>query len=262
MITSDPKEIQILRTSGKILAEVLDLVAKKVKPGISSLELDKLAESEILSRGAKPSFKGYFSQPGDPPFPASLCVSVNDEVVHGIPSKDKILKEGYIVGLDLGVEYQGYFTDAAVTVPVGKVHPSRLKLIKAAEESLAAGLKMVKPGNFTGDIGHAIETTVASFGYQVVRELVGHGVGKAVHEEPEVPCFGKPGTGTKLVSGMVLAIEPMVNEGDWKVFFADDNWTIRTQDGGWSAHKEHTILVTNDGFEFLTLPTGRQANVV
>jgi methionyl aminopeptidase len=235
------------------LATVLDLVAKQVKPGISAKDLDALAEAEIKKRGAMPSFKNYRAQAGDPPFPASLCVSVNDEVVHGIPHKDKILKDGDIVGLDLGVQYQGLFTDAAITVPVGNVSEEYSKLIEAAKESLNAGLAQVKSGNFTGDVGFAIESTVKKYGFQVVRELVGHGVGRAVHEEPEVPGFGKPGTGTKLVSGMVIAVEPMVNEGNWKIFFADDNWTIKTSDGKRSAHMEHTVLITDQGCEILTI---------
>ena len=169
---------------------------------------------------------------------------------------------GDIVGLDLGVKFQGLYTDAAITVPVGKVDPKKLKLIQAASEALDAGLAQVKPGNFTGDIGYAIETAAKKYRLQVVRELVGHGVGKSVHEDPEVPCFGKPKTGTKLVKGMVLAVEPMVNEGGWKIFFAPDNWTIKTEDGGWSAHKEPSILITDRGFEILTLPTGRQANML
>ncbi|OGE80138.1 MAG: type I methionyl aminopeptidase [Candidatus Doudnabacteria bacterium RIFCSPHIGHO2_01_FULL_45_18] len=252
MITQDPKEIEILRQGGKILAAVLNLVAAQVKLGVSAFELDQLAEKEIRARGATPSFKNYAAQPGDPPFPASLCVSVNDEVVHGIPTKGKILKEGDIVGLDLGVEYQGLFTDAAITVPVGKVEAKYLKLIEAAKESLTAGLAKIKAGNFTGDIGAAVESTAKKYRFQVVRELVGHGVGRAVHEEPEVPGFGKPKTGTKLVAGMVLAIEPMINAGSWKIYFADDKWTIKTYDHSRSSHMEHTILVTDMGYEILT----------
>jgi len=226
MITKDPKEIELLRQSGKILATVLNLVASKAVPGVSAFALDQLAESEIRKLGGRPSFKNYRAVEGDPQYPASLCVSVNDEVVHGIPRKDKILKDGDIVGLDLGVDYKGFFTDAALTVPVGKVSEKYLNLIATAKESLKAGLAQIKSGNFTGDIGHAIESTAKEYGFQVVRELVGHGVGKAVHEEPEVPCFGEPRAGTKLVTGMVLAIEPMINEKAWKVYFTDDNWTI------------------------------------
>lgn len=253
MITSDFKEIELLRQSGKILATVLNLVASKATVGISAFELDQLAESEIKKLGGQPSFKNYRAVEGDPQYPASLCVSVDDEVVHGIPRKDKILKNGDIVGLDLGVEYKGFFTDAAVTVPVGKVNKKYINLITAANESLKAGLAQIKAGNFTGDVGYAIESTAKEYGFQVVRELVGHGVGQAIHEEPEVPCFGDSHTGTKLVTGMVLAIEPMINEKGWKVYFTDDNWTIKTRDGGWSAHAEHTVLVTESGYEVLTV---------
>ncbi|HEX9503864.1 MAG TPA: type I methionyl aminopeptidase [Patescibacteria group bacterium] len=252
MIIKNDKELEILRQGGKILATVLNLVASKVAPGVSAAALDELAEKEIIKAGGRPSFKNYRSQIGDPPFPASLCVSVNNEVVHGIPHKHKILKNGDIVGLDLGVEFKGLYTDMAITVPVGKVSDKHLKLITAASESLEAGLVEVKPGNFTGDVGFAIEASAKKYNFQVVRELVGHGVGKEVHEEPEVPGFGKPKTGTKIVEGMVLAIEPMVNEGGWKINFAEDKWTIITEDGGWSAHIEHTILVTKDGFQILT----------
>lgn len=252
MVTQDPKEIEILRQGGKILAAVLDLVAKKVKPGVSAFDLDQLAESEIRKQGGVPAFKNYRSAPADPPFPATLCVSVNDEVVHGIPGKDKILKDGDIVGLDLGVQFQGLFTDAAVTVPVGFVDEKYQTLIKAAKESLAQGLAQVKNGNYTGDVGFAIESVAKTYGFQVVRQLVGHGVGKAVHEEPEIPCFGRAKTGAKLITGMVIAVEPMVNELGWKVYFTDDNWTIKTLDHGRSAHVEHTVIVTDTGCEILT----------
>jgi len=252
MIIKNPEELEILRRGGRILATVLDLVAKKAVPGVSAEELDKLAEKEILTRGGFPSFKGYSSQAGDPAFPAALCVSVNDEVVHGIPTKDKILKEGDIVGLDLGVKYKGLFTDMATTVAVGKVGELQNKLIQASKECLAQAIKQARLGNFTGDIGFATESTAKKYGFEVVRELVGHGVGKAVHEEPEVPGFGKPGKGSKLVEGLVIAIEPMVNAGDWKIAFAEDNWTIKTADNSLSAHAEHTVLVTSKGCEILT----------
>jgi methionyl aminopeptidase len=252
MVTNDPKEIEALRQSGKILATVLELVAKKAKPGISAAELDELAEKEIRARGAEPSFKNYAAQVGDPVFPASLCVSINNEVVHGIPSQNKILKEGDIVGLDLGVNYQGFYTDAAITVAIGQTSPRRLKLIQVATECLDNALQALKAGVFTGDVGFIMESTAKKYSFSVVRELVGHGVGKQVHEDPEVPCFGQPHTGTKIKAGMVLAIEPMVNAGGWKINFSDDNWTIKTEDGSDSAHMEHTILVTDSGCEILT----------
>lgn len=252
MITKDPNEISVLRAGGKILAEVLQMVAKQAIAGASAFDLDKLAEDEIRKAGGVPAFKNYRSQPGDPPFPASLCVSVNDEVVHGIPTEDKILKTGDIVGLDLGVQYQGLFTDAAVTVTVGQVDQASRKLIEAATVSLDKAIAAIAPGKTTGDVGAIIESTVKAYGFSVVRELVGHGVGKAVHEEPEIPCFGKAGTGTKFVEGMVIAVEPMVNAGGWKIVFAEDNWTIKTLDATRSAHMEHTLLVTKTGCEVLT----------
>lgn len=252
MTTNDPKEIELLRKSGRILAEVLQLVASMVAPGVSAADLNKLADEEIVKRGARPAFKNYKSNFQKSGFPGSLCVSLNDEVVHGIPYPDKILVEGDIVGLDLGVEYQGYYTDAAITVPVGKIDPKLKTLVATAQSCLAEGLKQVKAGNHIGDIGYAIEKNAKAARLQVVRELVGHGVGKSVHEDPEVPCYGKPKTGAELEAGMVLAIEPMINEGDWKVVFDDDGWTVKTIDGGYSAHFEHTILVTEKGCEILT----------
>lgn len=252
MITKDPKEIEILRKSGHILAAVLNMVASRAKAGVTAYELDQLAEAEIKKAGAIPSFKNYSARPGDPKFPASLCVSINDEVVHGIPTKDKILKDGDIVGLDLGLIYQGLYTDAAITVGVGKIDSTSAKLIAAATECLANAIKEIVPGKFTGDIGFATESTAKKYGFQVVRELVGHGVGKGVHEEPEVPGFGRRGTGTKLVEGMVIAVEPMVNAGGWKIVFAEDNWTIKTADNSRSAHMEHTVLITQQGCEILT----------
>lgn len=235
------------------MAEVLDLVAKKVAVGVSTSELDKFAEGEIQKRGGRPSFKNYKSHAQGPAFPASLCVSVNNEVVHGIPYKEKILKEGDIVGLDLGVEYQGYYTDAAITVPVGKIDSVSKNLIRTTKLALDNALKVAVSGNFIGDIGDAIESTAKQAGFSVVRELVGHGVGKSVHEDPEIPCFGQPKTGQKLVSGMVLAIEPMINQGEWKVVFDQDGWTVKTSDGSRSAHFEHTILIMNQECEILTI---------
>lgn len=252
MITNDPEQVKLLRKSGQILAETLELVAKKAKPGVSAYELDQLAEENIRKAGGIPAFKHYRSRNNDPAYPASLCVSVNDEVVHGIPTKEKILQEGDIVGLDLGVNYQGYFTDAAITVPVGKIDRVSAKLIDTASRALKDALAQIRADATTGDLGHAMETAAKKNNFSVVRELVGHGVGKSVHEDPEIPCFGKPRSGTKLVRGMVIAVEPMVNENDWRVVFADDKWTVLTFDGGRSAHFEHTVLVTDTGCEILT----------
>ena len=253
MITKDPKQIEILRTGAKILATVLNLVASKARVGVSAWELDQLAEIEIRKAGGVPAFKNYRAQTGDPPFPATLCVSVNDEVVHGIPTKDKVLRDGDLVGLDLGMQYQGLFTDMAITVGIGQIDETSQKLIQAAQESLTAAIKMIRPGVLTGDIGATIESVIKGYKFQVVRELVGHGVGGAVHEEPEVPCFGKPGTGMKLGEGQVIAVEPMVNAGGWKIIFAKDNWTIKTADASRSAHAEHTLIITKTGCEVLTL---------
>ncbi len=234
------------------MSSTLKLLASKVAPGVSAFELDQLAESEIRKAGGTPAFKNYQPAPGDSPYPASLCVSVNDEVVHGIPTKQKILKNGDIVGLDLGVIFGNLYTDAAITVPVGQADPESLKLIEAASESLQNAINILAPGKTTGDIGHAIETTVKKYKFQVVRDLVGHGVGKSVHEAPEIPCYGKPGTGTKFEEGMVVAIEPMINAGSSQIQFMDDEWTIKTGDGSRSSHMEHTLLITRNGCEILT----------
>jgi methionyl aminopeptidase len=253
MLIKNPEQLNNLRKSGKILAQTLELVAKKVAPGVSAFDLDKLAEENIRKNGGIPAFKNYRSRKNDPAYPASLCVSVNDEVVHGIPTKDKILQEGDIVGLDLGVVYEGLYTDSAITVAVGRIDDVSARLLKTTKKALDEALAQVKPNARTGDLGHAMEQTAKSAGFSVVRELVGHGVGLSVHEDPEIPCFGKPGQGIKLVEGMVLAIEPMINESGWEVVFADDMWTVLTLDGGRSAHFEHTVVVTSKGFEILTV---------
>jgi methionyl aminopeptidase len=252
MIIKNLEQLNKLKQSGKILAEVLGIVAQAVKPGVSSLDLDTLAETEIVKRGATPSFKNYRGRKDEPAFPASLCVSINQEIVHGMPRKDKILKQGDIVGLDLGVNFQGAYSDMAVTVGVGKIGKLEQEIIDATSETLDAALNQVKAGNTTGDIGYATELTAKSYGFNVVRDLVGHGVGASVHEEPEVPCFGERGRGTKLVEGLVIAIEPMLVAGNHQIHVAEDNWTIETSDKKLSAHKEHTVLVTKTGFELLT----------
>ncbi len=254
MTIKDSKQIDELRASGKILAQTLELVASKAEPGISAYELDQIAERSIKSSGATPSFKNFKPSKSMTPYPASLCVSINDEIVHGIPKKTKILKSGDIVSLDLGVEYRGYFTDAAITIPVGKVDKKILTLIDVTKLSLENALKIVKAGAYIGTIGHAIESTAKYYGFQVVRELVGHGVGGGVHEDPEIPCYGTPGTGLQLKEGMVLAIEPMVNMGKARIDLDKDDWTIKTYDGQPSAHFEHTILVTKTGCEIITIP--------
>jgi methionyl aminopeptidase len=222
-----------------------------VRPGISTWELNEFAEAAIVAVGGRPAFKGVGDDPANL-FPAGLCTSVNDVVVHGIPSKKEILRDGDIIGLDIGMEYRGRYTDTAITVPVGKVSPEVQNLLDVAEHALAAGIAQAVAGNTTGDIGSAIQQYVERHGFSVVRDLVGHGVGYTVHEDPQVPNYGRAGSGTKLVAGMVLAIEPMVNAGKYAVSFDEDGWTILTADGSKSAHFEHTIVVGKRKVEILT----------
>lgn len=247
-----PNEIEILRTGGQFLAKAIAETAKYVKPGISTKELDAIFEKEVRKLGASPAFLGYRPEGVKNPFPASLCTSINDVVVHGIPRTDEVLKEGDIITLDGGLVYGGLFTDHAVTVPVGKISNEARQLIEATKNSLNAAIKSVRAGAYTGDIGAAIEKYVKPYKYGIVRELAGHGVGYKVHEDPYVPNYGKPGTGTKLAAGMVLAIEPMLNAGTRFVAFSRDGYTVTTKDHNLAAHFEHTIVVTEDGCEVLT----------
>lgn len=246
------KEIEILREGGKKLATVLSEVAKIVKPGVSTMELDELGEKLIRGFGGEPSFKNYKTGDDRIPFPSSLCVSVNDEVVHGIPSKKRILKEGDIVSLDAGMKYKGMYTDSCITVPVGKVSEKAQKIIDVCKKCLSDAIKTVKEGSCIGDIGFAVQSYAEKEGFGVVRNLVGHGVGHSVHEDPEVPHFGKKGTGLKLKAGTVIAIEPMITEGRYDTILGDDDWTWKTKDGKLSAQFEHTVVVTKDGVEILT----------
>jgi methionyl aminopeptidase len=238
-------EIAIMAEAGRILAQVILDLCSKVEPGIQTKELDKLAEELILKNGARPGFKGYMG------YPASICTSVNNQVVHGIPGKYR-LKEGDIISLDIGLVYKGYWADAGVTVPVGNIQPRARKLIDATRRALYAGIAKAVPGNRLGDISHAIQSYVESSGFSVVRDFCGHGVGREMHEDPQVPNYGMPGQGVLLQPGMTLAIEPMVNEGDWRVKVLDDNWTVVTADGKLSAYFEHTITITEDGPIILT----------
>lgn len=242
----------MLKEGGKLLASVLSSVAKTVKAGITTEELDALAEKLIRSGGGMPSFKNYSPMTGILPYPASLCVSVNDEVVHGIPSGDKILKEGDIVSLDAGVMYQGLYTDMAITVPVGVISEENQRLLEAGRSALQAGIDAIKAGVRTGAVGSAIQEEIEGNGFSVVRTLIGHGLGRAVHEPPEVPNFGLPDEGAELVEGMIIAIEPMLNVGGYKIVLNDDGWTWRTKDGSNSAHFEHTVRVTKNGADVLT----------
>lgn len=240
-----PDEIEKARASNKIVAEVLSRIKEKVKPGIKTKELDKLAEEIAEKRGAKPAFKGYRG------FPYALCVSVNEQVVHGMPS-DRILEEGDIVGFDFGIYYNGFFGDAAVTLPVGKISPSAAKLIEVTEKSLYKGIAQARIGNRLGTISAAVQSTVEKNGFSVVRDYVGHGIGKNLHEDPQIPNFGKKDRGIELKSGMLLAIEPMVNEKDYKVKVLSDDWTVVTADGGLSAHFEHSVAITENGPDILS----------
>ncbi len=240
------REIEFLRQGGKILARVLNTVMATVRPGVSTQELNDLAEKLILEAGAEPSFKNYQG------FPAVLCTSVNEQVVHAIPRPDVIIRDGDIIGLDLGLWYKGLCTDMARTVGVGHISNENRRLIRVTERALGKALAQVSPGNRIGDISAAVQRWVESQGFSVVRSLFGHGVGYAVHEEPRIPNYGRPHTGPVLETGMVLAIEPMVTVGHYDVHTADDGWSISTRDRSLAAHTEDTVVVTDDGCEILT----------
>lgn len=239
------KEIQIMKEGGKILAGIMAELENKVEPGITTKYLDKVAEDLVFRYGAKPSFKNYQG------FPASLCISVNEELVHCIPSNRK-LKQGDIVSLDLGIRYKGFHADMAITIPVGKISPEAQRLIRVTKKALKRGIKKVKPGNTFGDIGNTIQRYVEDQGYGVVRELCGHGIGKEVHQEPQVPNYGKRKTGPEIKQGMCFCIEPMLTIGDWHLKKAKDGYGFQTKDNSLCAHFEHTIAVTQDGCKILT----------
>lgn len=240
-------EIAGMRESGRMLATVLQILQQRIKVGMSTQDLDDIAVAELAKLGGKPAFLGYQG------FTKTICISVNDEVVHGIPRADKIINEGDIVGLDFGVNYNGMITDAAVSVIVGKPkQKGHIQLLKDTETALQAGIQEVHDQVRTGDIGHAIESSLKHRPYGIVRDLVGHGVGHDVHEDPNIPNYGRANTGPWLNKGMTIAIEPMVTLGTEKVYVAPDGWTILTQDGSWAAHFEHTVLITEDGAEVLT----------
>ncbi|HHW98044.1 MAG TPA: type I methionyl aminopeptidase [Firmicutes bacterium] len=241
------RELKLMREAGRIVALALDEVAKAVAPGITTAELDAIAEKTIVSCGARPSFKGYNG------FPASICASINHEVVHGIPGL-KRLRDGDIISIDVGAEINGYHGDAARTFPVGIVSPLAQRLITITEEALAQGIAAFKPGGRLTDISHAIQSYVEAAGFSVVRDLVGHGIGRKLHEAPQVPNYGRPGRGTRLTPGLVLAIEPMVNVGTYAIDFMPDQWTVVTADGSLSAHAEHTVALLEDGPLVLTKP--------
>ena len=245
IIIKSEEEIVIMRQAGKIVAEILKTMRKKIKPGMKTKELDKIAEEELVRLGAKSSFKGYRG------FPANVCVSINDEIVHGIPG-DRVMNDGDVVSLDFGAIYNGFQGDSAMTVTVGKASPEAQKLIVATRDSLQAGIEAAREGATLGDVSAAIQNYAESKGYQVVREYTGHGIGRDMHEDPQIPNFGMPGTGPVLKKGMTLAIEPMLNTGSWRTRVAEDKWTVLTADGGLSAHFEHTIAIRDNEAEVLT----------
>jgi methionyl aminopeptidase len=245
VIIRSQREIEQLKKSNVIVAEVFEKLTGLIKPGITTKELDQVAEDYILLKGARPAFKGYRG------YPATLCISINDEVVHGIPSQRR-LKEGDIVSLDAGVNYLGYFGDAAITFPVGEVDLEAKRLLEVTEKALYIGIEKAIVGNRLFDISYAIQSWVESHGFSVVRDFVGHGIGRELHEEPQIPNFGMPHQGPRLGKGMVFALEPMVNEGTYEVRVLSDGWTVVTADGKRSAHFEHTIAITDDSAEILS----------
>lgn len=246
LIKSD-SEIEAIRRSGKITASVLDELVKHIKPGISTGQLDRIAEGIIKENGAVSAFKGYRG------FPNTITVSINEEVVHGIPG-DRKLKDKDVVSIDIGVIYDGFCSDAAVSIGVGDITKEARRLLEVTSSALDIAIKKAQAGNRLSDISNAVQVYVEENGFSVVRDLVGHGIGRNLHEDPQIPNFGPPGRGTMIEKGMVFAIEPMVNAGDYKVSIKDDSWTVVTQDGSVSAHFEHTVAITNNGPKILTLP--------
>ena len=241
------REIRIIRENGRIVALTLSYLKEKIKPGIKTIELDKLAEEFIVKKNAIPAFKGYRGYPGN------ICASVNNEVVHGIPG-ERVLKEGEIISVDVGVLKNGFYADGAWTFPVGEISNQAKKLLEVTLESLEAGISQALAGNRLGDISYAVQSIAEKNGYSVVRDLTGHGIGRQMHEDPPIPNFGSPGTGLLLKEGMILAIEPMVNAGGYEIKTLEDNWTVVTLDGSLSAHFEHTVAITQNGAEILTFP--------
>lgn len=246
VLVKSSRELERMRRAGRVAARALREVGRAVRPGTTTLALDRVADRVIRSLGGVPSFLGYRG------FPASACISVNDEIVHGIPGR-RVLREGDLVKVDLGALVDGYHGDVAATFPVGSISPRTRRLLRVTEEALFRGIEAVCPGARLGDVGYAVQSFVESHGFSVVRQFAGHGVGRSLHEDPQVPNFGKPGKGMVLRPGMVLAVEPMVNEGTWRAVVDGDGWTVRTADGQLSAHFEHTVAVTEDGYEILTL---------
>jgi methionyl aminopeptidase len=248
IIYKSPEEIDKMRKAGRIVAGTIDRVLAAVRPGVTTAQLDAVAETYIREQGATPSFKGYRGT-----FPASICTSLNDEIVHGIPSPKRIVAEGDLLSLDFGAIWKGFHSDSAVTVIIGEPpSPEAEKLVRVTEEALEAGISQIRPEGRLSDIGAAVQQVAEGAGFSVVREYVGHGIGRSLHEDPQIPNYGEPGRGPKLKPGLVVAIEPMVNIGSWETRVLADDWTVVTEDGSLSAHFEHTIAVTEDGHEILT----------
>jgi methionyl aminopeptidase len=248
IIYKSPEEIDKMRKAGRIVAGTIDRVLGAVKPGVTTASLDEVAEAYIREQGATPSFKGYRGT-----FPASICTSLNDEVVHGIPSKKRVVRDGDVLSLDFGAIWDGFHADSAVTIIVGEPpSPEAEKLVRVTEEALEAGISQIRPGGRLSDIGAAVQQVAEGAGFSVVREYVGHGIGRALHEDPQIANYGDPGRGPVLKPGLVVAVEPMVNMGGWETRVLADDWTVVTEDGSLSAHFEHTIAVTEDGHEVLT----------
>ena len=248
MVLKSPAEVEIMEQANSIIHEIHDALIERVAPGVTTADLDRFAEERCRAAGAVPAFKGYPHRGDGNDFPGTICASVNDEVVHGIPSSKVVLQDGDIISVDMGVLYKGYYGDAARTFPVGTISDEARRLLQVTQESLDKGVAQARPGNRVSDIGHAIQTHVEANGFSVVREFVGHGIGANLHEDPQVPNFGKPGRRERLVPGMVLAIEPMVNAGGPEVMIsAQDGWTARTRDQQLSAHFEFSVAITEDG---------------
>jgi methionyl aminopeptidase len=248
ILIKSPREIEAMRRAGAVVGQFFEEVSPLIRPGATTGSLEEFADQYIRRCGVGSAFKGYMG------YPAHLCTSLNEEVVHGIPSKDRVIREGDILSIDFGVVKDGYYGDAARTFPVGKIDPVSVRLMETTEKSLFAGIEAARPGNRLGDISNAVQTVVEEAGFSVVRDFVGHGIGQSMHEEPQIPNFGTRGTGPRLHPGMTIAIEPMVNVGGWAVKVLSDGWTVLTRDGSRSAHFEHTIAVTEKGHEILSIP--------
>ena len=252
ILIKSPKEIEYMRESGRIVALALSEMEKAVRPGITTHELDKIATDVLKHEGAIPSFKGQEGFEGSKPYPATICASVNNQIIHGIPD-NYALKEGDIISIDMGALKNGYHGDAARTFAVGKISDKAQKLIDVTKQSFFEGMKFAKAGNRVSDISHAVQAYAESFGFSVVRDFVGHGVGTELHEDPQVPNYGKPGRGPRLAKGMVIAVEPMINEGDYDIEILNNGWTVVTADGSLSAHYENTLVITDGDPELLTI---------